>query len=150
MARPINPFQLDAPDRIKLKRLLSGGIQPVRVVRRAQTLLKLDEGLSAPRVSQDVGFAPQAIRVIAKRYKSQGLERALHERQRAGRTRLLSEVTRQRIIALTRHQPPIGRKRWTVRLLVQEAMRRNFVSRIGRETIRTLLESHQVELSRKS
>jgi putative transposase len=41
--------------------------------------------------------------------------------------------------------PPEGRARWTVRLLTEEAIRRKLVPRVGRETIRVLLESHDLK-----
>jgi hypothetical protein len=42
-------------------------------------------------------------------------------------------------------QPPEGRARWTVRLIAQEAVKRKLVPRVGRETIRVLLESHELK-----
>jgi putative transposase len=145
MARPPKPFQLKAQDRKELKHLLSGGIQPVRVVLRALTLLQLDEGLSAPKVSRTVRFAPQAIRTIAKRYQQGGLERALFEKKRTGHAELLDASDKQRIIAMVCSQPPEGRARWTVRLVAQEAVKRKLVPGVGRETIRILLESHDLK-----
>jgi hypothetical protein len=35
--------------------------------------------------------------------------------------------------------PPEGRARWTVRLLTEEVIKRKLVPRVGRETIRVLL-----------
>jgi putative transposase len=35
--------------------------------------------------------------------------------------------------------------RWTVRLLTEEAIRRKLVPQVGRETIRVLLESHDLK-----
>jgi len=142
MARPPKPFQLKAQDRKELKQMLSGGIQQVRVVLRALALLQLDEGLSAPKVSQTVPFAAPAIRVIGRRYREHGLERALFERKRKGHAELLDASDKQRIIAMVCSQPPEGRARWTVRLIAEEAVKRKLVPGVGRETIRILLESH--------
>ena len=115
MARPPKPFQLKAQDKKELKRMLSGGIQQVRVVLRALALQQLDAGLSAPKVAQAVPFAAQAIRTIAKRYQQGGLERALFERKRTGHAELLQASDKQRIIAMVCSAPPEGRARWTVR-----------------------------------
>lgn len=145
MARPAKPFHLKTQDRKALKQLLSGGIQQVRVVLRALALLQLDAGLSAPKVSQTVGFAASAIRTISRRYREGSLERALHEKQRPGHTELLGASEKQRIIAMVCSQPPEGQARWTVRLVAQEAVKRKLVPRVGRETIRILLESHDLK-----
>jgi len=136
------PFHLKAYDKKELRHMLGGGIQQVRVVLRALTLLQLDAGISAPKVSSTVPFAPQAIRTIAQRYRQYGLERALFERKRTGHAELLQTSDKQRIIAMVCSQPPEGRARWTVRLVAEEAVKRKLVPGVGRETIRILLESH--------
>jgi hypothetical protein len=41
--------------------------------------------------------------------------------------------------------PPEGRARWTVRLVAEEAARRKLVPVVGRETIRVLLQSHELK-----
>ena len=145
MARPPKPFHLKAQDKKELEQMLSGGIQQVRVVLRALALLQLDEGLSAPKVSRTVPFAAQAIRTIAKRYRQGGLERALFERKRTGHAELLEASDKQRIIAMVCSQPPEGRARWTVRLVAEEAVKRKLVPGVGRETIRILLQSHDLK-----
>lgn len=41
--------------------------------------------------------------------------------------------------------PPEGRARWTVRLIAYEAVRRGLVPKVGRETVRELLLSHDLK-----
>jgi hypothetical protein len=41
--------------------------------------------------------------------------------------------------------PPPGVARWTVRLIAQEAVKRRVVPRVGRETMRVLLQSHDLK-----
>ena len=117
----------------------------MRVVLRALALIQLDAGLSAPKVSALVGVAAPAIRLIAQRYRDHGLERALYERPRKGPAELLNAAEKQRIIAMVCSAPPEGRARWTVRLVAHEAVKRKLVPRVGRETIRVLLESHDLK-----
>jgi homeodomain-containing protein len=69
----------------------------------------------------------------------------LYERPRPGKARLLDPQQRQRIVALVCGPPPAGRARWTVRLLAEEAVKRKLVPRVGRETVRVLLESHDLK-----
>ena len=40
---------------------------------------------------------------------------------------------------------PVGQARWSVRLIATEAVRRKLVPQVGRETIRMLLESHDLK-----
>jgi transposase len=145
MARPPLPFQVSAKDQKELKELLSGGVQQVRVALRAVALLQLNQGVSAPRVGRTVPLTAQAIRKIAHRYREGGLERALYERPRPGPAEILEDSQKQRIIAMVCSPPPEGRARWTVRLVAEQAVKRKLVPRVGRETIRILLESHDLK-----
>ena len=144
MARPALKIDLSKKDRVKLKRLLDGGIQQVRVVLRALALLQLGEGGSAPQIARSLHFSAQAVRNIAKRYQQQGLERALHDKQRPGAVPVLDEKQKQRIIAMVCSDPPEGYARWTVRLVAEQAVKRRLAPDVGRETIRILLLNHDL------
>ncbi|MBO0800954.1 MAG: helix-turn-helix domain-containing protein [Blastocatellia bacterium] len=130
-------------DRDELDRVLSGGVQQVRVVLRSLTLWQLHEGKSISEVASNVHLTSKAVREIGRRYEESGLERALYDKQRPGAQSLLDTKQRQRIIAMVCSDPPEGRARWTVRLIAEEAVKRKLVPRVGRETIRVLLLSHE-------
>ena len=145
MARRALRIEVAPKDDKELRRLLSGGVQQVRVVLRALALLQLAEGLSAPQVARLVQLTPQAVRKIAHRYRTAGLERALFERPRPGAAEVLDSAQKQRIIAMVCSEPPEGHARWTVRLVTEQAVKRKLVPRVGRETIRILLQSHDLK-----
>ena len=145
MPRPSLSFRLVPADRRTLDALLQGGVQPVRVVLRALAVLALDLGESAPSVATAVRLSPQAVRNIAQRYRADGLEAALYERPRPGAAEVLATADKQRIIAMACADPPVGAARWTVRLLTEEAVKRKIVPHVGRETIRVLLQSHDLK-----
>jgi transposase len=132
-------------DQAALKKLLAGGIEQVRVAMRAVSLLRLGEGMGAPQIAEVLPLTRQAVRDIARRYQQGGLERALYDKQRPGAANLLSAKQRQRIIAMVCSDPPQGRARWTVRLVAEEAVKRRLAPRVGRETIRVLLLSHDLK-----
>jgi DDE superfamily endonuclease len=113
MGRP--PLQIDVTpkDQKELAKLLSGGVQQVRVVLRALALLQLAKGTSAPQISQFISLTPQAIRTIGRRYQRGGLESALFEKQRPGAATVLDDSQKQRIIAMVCSDAPEGRARWT-------------------------------------
>jgi len=145
MPRPALRVKVSKKDQTVLKKLLSGGIEQVRVVLRAAALQRLAEGMGAPRIAEVLPLTRQAVRDIARRYQQGGLERALYDKQRPGAANLLSAKQRQRIIAMVCSDPPQGRARWTVRLVAEEAVKRRLVPRVGRETIRVLLLSHDLK-----
>ena len=145
MARAALRIGVTTNDRKILQKLLSGSVQQVRVVLRAVALLQLAKGVSAPRIAGMVPLTAQAIRKIGHRYEEGGLERALYEKQRPGADALLEGSEKQRIIAMVCSDPPEGFARWTVRLVAEEAVKRRLVPRVGRETIRILLLSHDLK-----
>jgi transposase len=132
-------------DQKELRQLLRAGMQQVRVVLRALALEQLSLGLSAPAVARIVHLTPQAVRRIGHRYRRGGLQSALYERPGRGAEPLLDTSEKQRIIAMVCSQPPPGCARWTVRLVAEQAIKRKLVPRVGRETVRVLLLSHDLK-----
>ncbi len=124
MARRPVPIKVKSKDLAQMGQLLRGGVQQVRVVLRALSLRLRAEGVTAPQVAQTVPLTPKAIRQIAHRYNSNGLNRALYDKQRPGAQQVLDDSQKQRIIAMVCSQPPEGRARWTVRLIAEEAVKR--------------------------
>lgn len=144
MGRPPLSIDVASKDRKALAKLLSGGVQQVRVVLRALALLQLAKGVSAPRIANVVPLTPQAIRNIGRRYQQGGLDSALFEKHRPGAAQVLDSSQKQRIIAMVCAEPPEGHARWTVRLVAQEAVKRRLAPRVGRETVRILLQHHDL------
>jgi putative transposase len=120
-------------------------VQQVRVTLRAVALLHLHRGYRAPQVATVVQWSDQTIRQIARRYQQGGLERALYERPRPGKGRVLDQTQRQKIVAMVCGTPPTGQARWTVRLIVKEAQKKKLIPRVGRESIRLLLQDHDLK-----
>jgi transposase len=137
--------QLSKQHRSKLRQMLRGGIQQVRVVLRALALLRLSAGQTAAEAASTVGLTSKAVREIGRRYEEGGLERALYEKSRPGATPVLDPGQQQRLIAMVCSDPPEGYARWTVRLIAQQAVKRKLEPRVGRETVRVLLQSHDLK-----
>jgi transposase len=118
-----------------------------RVAARADGTARwqLAEGQAVRQVAKNVALSPKTVWLTSQRYRQGGLERALYERARPGKAAVLDAQHRQRIVALVCGPPPEGRARWTVRLLTEEVVKRKLVPRVGRETIRVLLESHDLK-----
>ena len=137
--------QLAKQEQQELRRVLRAGLQPVRTVLRALALRQLAEGQTVRQVAKNLALTPKTVWLTSQRYRQGGLERALYERSRPGKAALLDAQQRQRIVALVCGPPPEGRARWTVRRLTEEVVKRKLVPRVGRETIRVLLESHELK-----
>jgi len=138
-------LKLRKSDEESLAQLLRSGVQQVRVVLRVLALLRLSDGESAPKVARFLDLTPKTVRDIGKRYLEGGLDRALYERSRPGAKPILNPTEQQRIIAMVCSEPPDGQARWTVRLIAEEAIKRKLVPQVGRETVRVLLEGHDLK-----
>jgi transposase len=125
--------------------MLTKGRESARVLRRASILRQLDTGQKAEQIAANAGVAAKTVRAIARRYEEQGLESALYEKPRPGKEPVLDTGQSQRIIAIVCGSAPEGQARWTVRLIAEEAVRRKLTPQVGRETIRVLLESHELK-----
>jgi len=136
---------LKGRDRKRVRVLLRKGQTSARVIRRAQILEMLDDGRSPNEVARLLKMSGTTVRSVGWRYVKEGLDKALTERPRPGQPRLLNEKDETRIIAMVCASPPEGHAQWSVRLIAEEAMQRRLVPRVGRETIRVLLKSHDLK-----
>jgi len=136
---------LQKKERKQIARMLNQGREAARVLRRALILRQLDQGRRAAQVASNLGVAPKTVRAIARRWEEEGLEQALHEKPRPGKQRVLDAGQSQRIIAMVCSRPPEGWARWSVRLIAEEAVKRKLAPKVGRETIRILLQSHELK-----
>ena len=138
-------IRLSSKDRQQLQDHLRGGVQPVRSVLRALALLKMADGAGASQTARFVPLTAQAIRKLGHRFEQGGLDGALFDKPRPGAACLLDAAQQQRIIAMVCGEPPVGRSRWRVRLVAEEAVKRRLVQRVGREAIRVMLLSHDLK-----
>jgi transposase len=137
--------ELGKRDRQQVIQMLRKGQQLARVLRRASILRQLDDGQTVAQVAANVGVAGKTVRAIARRFEEEGLESALHEKARPGKQPALDAGQSQRIIAMVCGPPPEGMARWSVRLIAEEAVKRKLAPQVGRETIRILLQSHELK-----
>jgi len=117
----------------------------VRAVIRALVLRQIDEGRTTVEAGAGVGISAKAAWEIGKRYQEGGLEEAIYDAPRPGQKPLLDTEQGQRIIAMVCGPPPAGRARWSVRLIAQEAVKRKLVEHVGPETVRILLQNHDLK-----
>jgi len=134
---------LTKEERNHLIHLLAGGTKKVREVKRAQILLKADDGWTDQQIADALHVGRATAERIRKRYAEQGMEAALHDkkRNRVYERKMDGEVE-ARLIALVNSTPPAGHKRWTLRLLANRlvALEEVPLESISYETIRLTLK----------
>jgi transposase len=137
--------ELGKKERQQIAGMLTKGWESARVLRRALILRQLDQGQTATQVAGNMGMAAKTVRAIARRYEEVGLEAGLHEKTRPGKQRALDTGQGQQIIAMVCGMPPEGQAHRSVRLIARQAMKRKLAPQVGRETIRILLQSHDLK-----
>lgn len=138
-------IKLKKQEIIQLKEMTAKGTQTARGFRRARMLLLMNEGKSGREAAKALGVVAETAYRVKRRYIVSGLEVALSDDPRPGKERLLTVQESQRIIAMVCGSPPEGRAVWSVRLIAEEAMKKKIVKQVGRETIRLLLQSHDLK-----
>ena len=81
--------KLTESGRAHLKDVGHKGKSSVRKVKRALALVKADEGMSDPSIAEALSVSVPTVARLRKRFVVEGMDRALNERPRGGRSRKL-------------------------------------------------------------
>ena len=138
-------IRLATREREALEKLTTQGESGARVIRRGRVLLLLDDGWAPVDVPGASGASEATVRRTRRRYEQGGLDKALYEDPRPGGERVITQRQEARIVAMVCSDPPEGRARWTIRLIVEEARKRRIAPQATRETVRRLLIRHELK-----
>ena len=139
MAYPISII-LSNEDEKKLREIIDKGIHGARVLKRAEILLKLTEGLSSQEIGDIVDRHYNTVNSIRKKYEVGGIEEALYDAPRPGAPRKVYSEHEAMITTLACSEPPEGYSCWTLELLADRVVQLTDLESIGRETIRRVLK----------
>lgn len=137
-------------ERSMLRDLVSAGKGPARTLTHARILLKADESGDAwsdeaIRHALDVGLSTVAR--IRQRFVEEGLEAALERHKpRRDYSHLVDGECEAHLVALVCSAPPVGHKRWTLRLLADKMVERAYIDSISHETVRQVLKKTNLSL----
>lgn len=137
--------KLTSKDRKRVLFLIRKGKEAGRVTKRALVLRMMDQGMASPQVAQTLGMTAVSARNIAWKYDSHGLKEALYDRPRSGQPRRMDQKEITQVVAMVCASPPEGYARWSVRLIVEEAVKRKIVKKTNRESIRLILKNHELK-----
>ena len=130
---------LSGPERAHLHSLISSGKHAARKVKRAQILLAAHDGISDDDIARAVSTSGSTVSRTKRRFVEGNLERALSEETRPGAARKLSGKETALLVATACSNPPLGRKRWTLKLLAGEMVRLTGHEDLSYETVRRRL-----------
>ena len=143
---------LSDDERSLLRDLVSAGKGPARTLTHARILLKADESGDGPawsdeaiRQALDVGLSTVAR--VRQRCVEEGLEAALERHKpRRDYSHLVDGECEAHLVALVCSAPPVGHTRWTLRLLADKLVEREYIDSISHETVRQVLKKTNLSL----
>jgi len=110
--------------------------------KRAQILLKVDEGLSDAEVAEELEVGLRTVERVRERCCTLGLEAAIEAKKPARPPRMpkLDGAAQARLVQLACCEPPDGRARWTLSLLANRLVQLEVVDTVSRTTIHRALK----------
>jgi transposase len=137
-------LQLKNDEVRRIKYLLS--IEEPRVIRRCNILNCLHRGYGSGEIAEILNVDSKTVINVGHAYLELGFESALYDDERSGRPIDIDDRARSRIVAMVCSNPPVGHYRWTLDLIVDEAIKRELVDEsISRESVRLILQEHDLK-----
>ena len=138
MGQIATPFVLSEADQITLTQLLSKGKDSVRKLNRARALQFSHQGQHPQQISDLLNISLTTVYNLRKRYRLEGLQRAISEKNRPGQPRKVTPEVEAEITAIACSQAPDGSVRWTVALINERLIKLDI--HINDESVRLALK----------
>ena len=135
----LHNIRLTKKDRGVIQTMLDSGSHPVRVIKRANILLKANNGMKDSEIGQHLDCTTVHVANIRQRYCTQGLQRALYDAPRSGKPVTFTGKDEAKIVALACSKSPDGASRWTLNLLAEEAVRQEIIPKISPQSVWLML-----------
>ena len=148
MSRIATPFVLADADLTTLKQLVSTGKESARKLTRARALQFLHQGQHPQQISDLLGISVATLFNLKKRYRQEGLQRAVTEKTRSGQPRKVTQQVEAQITQIACSQAPDGRTRWTASLINQRLVTLDI--HIDDESVRLALKKVSLSPGSKS
>lgn len=137
-------MQLGSKDREQILEIIKKS-GDARVIYRANALNLRFKGFTLAEVADILEITSRTVFNIEQNYEQFGLDRALNDDPRPGVPPDFDARAKSQIVAMVCSDPPEGFDRWTLRLLQEKAINQAIVESISHETIRVILEEHDLK-----
>ena len=137
-------IRLSDDQRHLLRRFLTAGTHPSRLLVRARILLKADadgpDAWSDEEIAEHLETSRMTVQRVRQQFAAEGLDATLHRKKPTGRTfRKLDGEQEAKLVALACSKAPEGHARWTMVLLAERLVEMAVVGSIDPATVwRTL------------
>jgi transposase len=137
--------------RATLHQQASVGQGRARALLHARILLKAEQGPSGlgwtdNAIAAALDASRSTVERVRKRFAEAGLDAALaHRRPRREYRRKLDGEQEAHLVALACTPPPVGRRRWTLRLLADKLVELRYIDGVSYETVRQVLKKNRLK-----
>lgn len=132
--------KLEGDEREQLLALTRKGEIGARKMKRAQILLKVDEGWKDEDIIKALNTSRSTVERTRKRLVEGGLDKALNEDPRPGQRTKLDAKAEAHLVALACSDAPGGREHWPLRLLADKLVELGVVESISHEAVRQAMK----------
>ena len=138
--------RLSSEERTFLKNLIKKGKVAAYKRLHAEILLKADVSEEGPswtdaKIREAFSVTVQTVERIRKRLVIDGFDAAINRAKPIQpKLRKLDGSQEAKLIALSCSKPPLGRGRWTLRLLADKMVELEYVDKLSYETVRQVLK----------
>ena len=145
-------LSLTHEQREHLDNLIRTGNAAARVQTRARILLHTDRSQGQKRtdteVAQALRVSPATIVRTRKAFLDEGMDAALYDKPWPGAPPKITGDIQAKLVTLACSDPPMGRGRWTLRLLAQHMVELGYLESITNQAIGQRLKKTNVSLGR--
>ena len=148
MAKTKYIVELNETQRNLLTKIVCEANESERTIMRARILLMSDvssaEKVSIRELAERLESTETTIKTVRTAFATEGFETALYRRERP---RKITPEMEEAIIRLAGSQPPAGHKKWSSRLICEEAEKRGIVDHIVSSTVCKILREHRAGMA---
>jgi transposase len=147
--------ELTADERVYLNTVISTGKHPARKILRANILLKADvngPGWNDKKIQDAFEISSTTVENCRKQFVLDGLDVSVNRKKYVA-SRFLRKIDgsqEAKLIAIVMGDPPVGKERWTLRLLSERLVELKIVENISHETVRQTLKKMNLSLGTKN
>lgn len=148
MGKKIYIIDLTDMEREYLLSIISKGKHSARKIKRANCLLKANNGMNDSEIAKIFKTSIPTIERLRKRFVEEGLEASLNNKPKKPKDRKLDGTGEAKLISLACSNPPEGYSKWTLQLLSDKLVELKIVDTIAKETVRQTLKKMNLSLGR--
>jgi transposase len=139
--------KLSVSQKKQLNAIISKGKHKARDIKRAQVLLKSNQGMKDENIVAVVGLSLRTVGRVRQRFteKGGGLGRAVYDLPRTGQPAKLDDAKEAKLVAIACSDAPEGRERWTLSLLRDKLVGDKVVLKISLDTIHRQLTKRGIK-----